>query len=86
MWELPGPGIKPVFPASAGGFLTTGPPGESSAHLVLLLIGSHHLLPGYALFISSQSWSSARLHYCLALLKDEHRGFFWLSNHDSSLS
>ena len=28
MWELPGPGIEPVFPALAGGFLTTGPPGK----------------------------------------------------------
>ena len=26
MWNLPGPGIKPAFPASAGGFLSTGPP------------------------------------------------------------
>ena len=29
MWNLPGPGIKPVSPALAGGFLTTGPPGKS---------------------------------------------------------
>ena len=25
MWDLPGPGIKPVSPALAGGFLTTAP-------------------------------------------------------------
>ena len=31
---LPGPGIEPVSPALAGGFLTTGPPGKSS-HTVL---------------------------------------------------
>ena len=30
MWHLPGPGIKPVSPALAGGFLTTAPPGKSS--------------------------------------------------------
>ena len=30
MWDLPGPGIKPVSPALAGGFLTTVPPGKSS--------------------------------------------------------
>ena len=24
MWDLPGPGIKPMFPALAGGFLTIG--------------------------------------------------------------
>ena len=29
MWDLPGPGLKPVFPALAGGFLTTAPPGKS---------------------------------------------------------
>ena len=28
MWDLPGPAIEPVSPASAGGFLTTEPPGE----------------------------------------------------------
>ena len=29
---LPGPGIKPVSPALAGGFLTTAPPGNSRVH------------------------------------------------------
>ena len=29
MWNLPGPGIKPISPALAGGFLPTVPPGES---------------------------------------------------------
>ena len=28
MWDLPGPGPKPVSPALAGGFLTTVPPGK----------------------------------------------------------
>ena len=28
MWDLPRPGIEPVCPALAGGFLTTGPPGK----------------------------------------------------------
>ena len=28
MWVLPGPGLKPVSPALAGGFLTTAPPGK----------------------------------------------------------
>ena len=30
-WDLPGPGIEPVSPALAGGFLITGPPGKSPA-------------------------------------------------------
>ena len=29
MWDLPGPGLEPVSPALAGGFLTTAPPGEA---------------------------------------------------------
>ena len=28
MWDIPGPGLKPVSPALAGGFLTTAPPGK----------------------------------------------------------
>ena len=28
MWDFPGPGLEPVFPALAGGFLTTAPPGK----------------------------------------------------------
>ena len=28
MWDLPGPGLEPVSPALAGGFLTIEPPGE----------------------------------------------------------
>ena len=29
MWDLPGPGLEPVSPALAGGFLNTAPPGKS---------------------------------------------------------
>ena len=29
MWDLPGPGVEPVSPALADGFLTTAPPGKS---------------------------------------------------------
>ena len=29
MWDLPRPGLEPVYPALAGGFLTTAPPGKS---------------------------------------------------------
>ena len=30
VWDLPRPGLKAVSPALAGGFLTTGPPADSS--------------------------------------------------------
>ena len=36
MWNLAGPGIEPVFPALAGRFLTTGPPGKSLHYPILL--------------------------------------------------
>ena len=31
MWDLPGPGLKPVSPAPAGGLPTTAPPGKPLA-------------------------------------------------------
>ena len=31
MWDLPGPGLEPVSPALADGFLTTVPPGKSES-------------------------------------------------------
>ena len=31
MWDLPRPGLEPVFPALAGRFLTTAPPGKPRA-------------------------------------------------------
>ena len=36
MWDLPGPGIEPVSPALAGGFLTTAPPGKSDGTVLIL--------------------------------------------------
>ena len=38
MWDLPGPGLEPVSPALAGGFLTTVPP-EKSRMAILNNIG-----------------------------------------------
>ena len=38
MWDLPGPGLEPVFPALAGRFLTTVPPGKS--HQASLEVGN----------------------------------------------
>ncbi|XP_073646576.1 tyrosine-protein phosphatase non-receptor type 2 isoform X2 [Tursiops truncatus] len=35
MWDLPGPGLEPVSPALAGGFLTTAPPGKYSFGQIL---------------------------------------------------
>ena len=38
MRNLPGPGIKPVSPALAGGFLTTGPPWKSQQRLYIVVL------------------------------------------------
>ena len=37
MWDFPGPGIEPVYPALTSTFLTTGPPGKSSHHCFIPL-------------------------------------------------
>ena len=44
MWNLPGPGLEPVSPALAGGFLTTGPPEKSEKLRFELDEGKHHPL------------------------------------------
>ena len=36
IWDLPGPGLEPVSPALAGGFLTTAPPGKSKKCVLML--------------------------------------------------
>ena len=42
MWGLPRPGVESVSPALTGGFLTTGPPGESLGHHSSLNMYSHY--------------------------------------------
>ena len=46
MWDLPGPGLEPVSPALAGGFLTTAPPGKSLNQDVLSVFASSWLYKG----------------------------------------
>ena len=51
MWDLPGPGLEPVSPALAGGFLTTTPPGKARPTVLAVpaLAGGVGLLPVDAL-------------------------------------
>ena len=51
MWDLPGPGIEPMSPALAGGFLTTAPPGKSSGTglKVILIIWSLKVISPFLL-------------------------------------
>ena len=51
MWDLPGPGLEPVSPALAGGFLTTAPPGKSMA----LLYGGKLPIEGSIRYLVPQS-------------------------------
>ena len=51
MWDLPGPGLEPMSPALAGGFLTTAPPGkykgsEAGVYSVFLKRSTEARVPG----------------------------------------
>ena len=43
MWDLPGPGLEPVSPALAGGFLTTAPPGKPEK-IITIAVKIYHTL------------------------------------------
>ena len=47
MWNLPGPGIKPMSSALAGGVLSTGPPGNSCLCILHSSGASYLHLPGW---------------------------------------
>ena len=40
MWNLPGPGVKLMSPALAGGFSTTEPPGKSTCIIFAIIVKS----------------------------------------------
>ena len=56
MWDLPGPGIEPVSPALAGGFLTTAPPGKPGS-MVLDVNILVYLVLGTVEFVEITTWS-----------------------------
>ena len=41
MWNLPGPGIKPMYPALAGEFLSTVPPGKPYRYIFSMSVFMH---------------------------------------------
>ena len=55
MWDLPGPGIKPVFPSLAGGFLTTVLPGMSLS--LSLAFGTLITIVLVWMFLCSSFWN-----------------------------
>ena len=68
MWDLPGPGLEPVSPALAGGFLTTAPPGKSHHHPIELLLFRR----SQTLFVS--------LKHGFLIEGSEKKEVFWLSS------
>ena len=57
MWDLPGPGLEPMFPVLAGGFLTTVPPGMSSMDIltIFILLNQEHRKAFHLFVFSSVS-------------------------------
>ena len=51
IWDLPGPGIGPVFPVLAGRFLTTGPPGKSFPYFLHLQDGQMSGMQAFVAYI-----------------------------------
>ena len=40
LWDLPRPGVEPVSPALAGGFLSSAPPGKSDSLMFIPFSGA----------------------------------------------
>ena len=55
MWDLPGPGIEPMSPALAGGFLTTVPPGRSQVPFFSLKYSYWNVHVSAPLFVCTRS-------------------------------
>ena len=61
-WDLPGTGIEPVFPALAGRFLTTRPPGKASYSIFCLWVGGENVsVPKERLFNKWYNCSQAMM-------------------------
>ena len=56
MWDLPGPGLKPMSPALAGGFLTTVPPGKSQTESYLNMIPATPQFSAFTDFLIIVYW------------------------------
>ena len=70
MWDLPGPGLEPVSPALAGGFLTTAPPGKPPRLFLKVIIITilHIRVYGMCPKLYSENNPSLVCSYCHFLL------------------
>ena len=78
MWDPPRPGLEPVSPALAGGFLTTAPPGKPPVRSFFITDFISHLVIGLfklsvstifsfgGLYVSRKLYISSRLSNLLA--------------------
>ena len=70
MWDLPRPRIEPMSPASAGGFLSTVPPGKFRA---LFLSEAQGPLPSLCICWSNSFSCCYRTHGSLLLVSQQER-------------
>ena len=84
MWDLPGPGIKPVSPALASRFLTTAPPGKSHS-MFLNECNFYHNFLGiiviavfYLLLVDDFLYFSSLHSFLLSLIDYYFFSFFFL--------
>ena len=96
MWDLPGPGIEPVSPALAGGFLTTAPPGKSrqcgfnfckitARPFIFFLSSVSFLFVLFCCFISLSLIPYLIESMLTLIFLKEQRRFFQPANYDSFL-
>ena len=64
--DLPNPGIKPLFPALAGGFFTTVPPGKP------VLVGASPLFSDLEIQVFQIFFEKSTVLYCLPSLSFAH--------------
>ena len=72
MWDLPEPGIEPMSPALAGGFLTSVPPGKPPTFVICVLFYDSHsffkikkiFLLEYSCFYNSHSDRCEVISHC----------------------
>ena len=65
MWDLPRPGLEPVSPALAGGFLTTAPPGKPGG----IIFKSHYFQTSVFELKNPFAFSLLKVHLnCLLLV------------------
>ena len=61
MWDLPGPGIEPMSPELAGGFLTTAPPRKSLFFIFNFYLGEVRTLNMRSTFLNFEVHSTLLL-------------------------